>query len=153
METGAVYSDFGQLASLRADAAANPNAALDDVARQFESIFIQMMLKSMRDATPKSELFGSNQMDTYMSMADQQISLSLSENGGIGIARMLVEQMQAKGLVPASTGGESLTAEAGAVQRVTDLSKTAPPMAFQQGQALKAYELPVANQLMTKREG
>ena len=78
----------------------NPNAALEEVAAQFESIFLQQMLKSMRDATVKSDLFDSSQMDTYQSMADQQLAVSLAENGGIGLARMMVEQMQSKGYVP-----------------------------------------------------
>ena len=54
----------------------------------------------MRDATVKSDLFDSSQMDTYQSMADQQLAVNLADNGGIGLARMMVEQMQSKGYVP-----------------------------------------------------
>ena len=99
---GAIYSDFSQFTTLRAEATKNPNAALEDVAAQFESIFLQQMLKSMRDATEKSDLFDSSQMDTYQSMADQQLAVSLAESGGIGLARMMVEQMQSGGYVPES---------------------------------------------------
>ena len=105
--TGAVYNDFSQLATLRADASHNPNASLEEVAQQFESIFLQQMLKSMRDATIKSDLLSSSQMDTYQSMADQQISLELSSEGGIGLARMLVEQMQVRGYVPGNETAEA----------------------------------------------
>ena len=98
--SGTIYNDFSQFTTLRAEAAKNPNAALEEVAAQFESIFLQQMLKSMRDATMKSELFDSSQMDTYQGMADQQLALKLAENGGIGLARMMVEQMQSKGQVP-----------------------------------------------------
>jgi len=112
--TGAIYSDFSQFTALRADATKNPNAALEEVAAQFESIFIQQMLKSMRDATVKSDLFDSSQMDTYQSMADQQLSVDLASNGGIGLARMMVEQMQAKGYVPETAmNSEQATDEAG----------------------------------------
>jgi flagellar protein FlgJ len=97
--SGAIYNDFSQFSALRADATKNPNAALEEVAAQFESIFLQQMLKSMRDATVKSDLFDSSQMETYQSMADQQLALQLSEQGGIGLARMMVEQMQTSGLV------------------------------------------------------
>lgn len=97
--SGAIYNDFTQFTTLRAEAAKNPNAALEEVAAQFESIFLQQMLKSMRDATVKSDLFDSSQMDTYQGMADQQIALKLAEGGGIGLARMMVEQMQSKGYV------------------------------------------------------
>jgi len=99
---GAIYNDFSQFTTLRAEATKNPNAALEDVAAQFESIFLQQMLKSMRDATVKSDLFDSSQMDTYQSMADQQLAVSLAESGGIGLARMMVEQMQSGGYVPES---------------------------------------------------
>ena len=98
-QEAAVYTDFSQLESLKAEAHANPNAALEEVAQQFESLFMQMMLKSMRDATVKSDLFSSDQMDTYQTMADQQTALSLSQQGGIGLARVLVEQMQVRGQV------------------------------------------------------
>ena len=102
MMSGAIYNDFSQFTTLRAEATKNPNAALEDVAAQFESIFLQQMLKSMRDATTKSDLFDSSQMETYQSMADQQLAVQLSEQGGIGLARMMVEQMQTRGLVPES---------------------------------------------------
>ena len=108
--SGAIYNDFSQFTTLRAEATKNPNAALEDVAAQFESIFLQQMLKSMRDATVKSGLFESSQMETYQSMADQQLAIQLSEQGGIGLARMMVEQMQTRGLVPKSdddTNGET----------------------------------------------
>ena len=113
--SGAIYNDFSQFTALRADAAKNPNAALEEVAAQFESIFLQQMLKSMRDATVKSDLFDSSQMDTYQSMADQQLAVSLAENGGIGLARMMVEQMQLSGHVDV-TPNESSTMEPAALK-------------------------------------
>ena len=56
MMSGAIYNDFTQFTTLRAEATKNPNAAVEEVAAQFESIFLQQMLKAMRDATLKSEL-------------------------------------------------------------------------------------------------
>ena len=102
----AIYNDFSQFTTLRAEATKNPNAALEEVAAQFESIFLQQMLKSMRDATVKSDLFDSSQMDTYQGMADQQLAVQLAEQGGIGLARMMVEQMQTRGLVAHGSGPE-----------------------------------------------
>ena len=101
--SGAIYNDFTQFTTLRAEATKNPNAALEEVAAQFESIFLQQMLKSMRDATVKSDLFDSSQMETYQNMADQQLAVQLAEQGGIGLARMMVEQMQTRGLVTESS--------------------------------------------------
>ena len=105
--TGAIYSDFTQFGSLRAEATKNPNVAVEEVAAQFESLFLQQMLKTMRDATVKSDLMNSDSTDTYQSMADQQLALQLSEQGGIGLARMMVEQMQTKGMVSAGRSEES----------------------------------------------
>ena len=133
MMSGAIYNDFSQFTTLRAEATKNPNAALEDVAAQFESIFLQQMLKSMRDATVKSGLFESSQMETYQSMADQQLAVQLSEQGGIGLARMMVEQMQSRGLVPESgddVKGE-MTASKMAVQRdVTQVFRPAAANAY-----------------------
>ena len=110
--TGAIYNDFSQFTALRAEATKNPNAALEDVAQQFESLFLQQMLKSMRDATVKGDLMNSETMETYQSMADQQMALQLSREGGVGLARMMVEQMQTRGYVPGDgeSSGELATA-------------------------------------------
>ena len=107
MMSGAIYNDFTQFTTLRAEATKNPNAAVEEVAAQFESIFLQQMLKAMRDATVKSDLLGSSQMDTYESMADQQLAVQPAEQGGIGLARMMVEQMQTRGLVTQATDAEA----------------------------------------------
>ena len=103
--TNTIFNDIGYLGSLRAEAASAPNKAINEVASQFEALFVQQMMKSMRDAVPKSDLMNSDHLDTYQAMADQQMALSLSQQGGIGIARMLVTQMQTRGYVaePQST--------------------------------------------------
>ena len=134
-QEAAVYTDFSQLESLKAEAQANPNAALEEVAQQFESLFMQMMLKSMRDETVKSDLFSSDQMDTYQTMADQQTALSLSQQGGIGLARVLVEQMQVRG----QASGAELSEEgqqSTAVDSGIPLTNSAAPV--------KAFDLPAA---------
>ena len=134
-QEAAVYTDFSQLESLKAEAQANPNAALEEVAQQFESLFMQMMLKSMRDATIKSDLFSSDQMDTYQTMADQQTALSLSQQGGIGLARVLVEQMQVRGQASgpelSEEGQKSTAADSG-----IPLTNSAAPV--------KAFDIPAA---------
>ena len=84
-----VYNDMGALADLRSRARANPNEAVEEVAQQFEALFIQMMLKSMRDAVEDGGLFGSDQLDTYQQMADQQTALDMAAKGGIGLAEAL----------------------------------------------------------------
>ena len=125
--TGAIYSDFTQFGSLRAEATKNPNVAVEEVAAQFESLFLQQMLKTMRDATVKSDLMNSDSTDTYQSMADQQLALQLSEQGGIGLARMIVEQMQTKGMVSAGRSEESsLGLSTGGATTATNLDAAKP---------------------------
>ena len=133
--SGAIYNDFTQFTTLRAEATKNPNASLEEVAAQFESIFLQQMLKSMRDATIKSDLFDSSQMDTYQSMADQQLAVQLSEQGGIGLARMMVEQMQTRGMV-SETADPSVT-DAASINAVSkpDVTQVFRPV------AANSYEL------------
>ena len=92
--SSAAYYDFHELSSLRAQAVQAPGQALRDVAGQFESLFMQMMVKSMREATIDGGLFSSNQMDTYQSMLDQQMSLHLSGQGALGLADILVDQLE-----------------------------------------------------------
>jgi Rod binding domain-containing protein len=100
--TNTIYNDIGYLGSLRAEASSAPNKAINEVAMQFEALFVQQMMKSMRDAVPKSDLMQSDHLETYQSMADQQMAVNLSQQGGIGLARMLVEQMQTRGYVKES---------------------------------------------------
>ena len=141
----AVYTDFSQLEALKAEAQANPNAALEEVAKQFESLFLHMMLKSMREATIKSDLFGSDQMEAYQSMADQQTALSLSQQGGVGLARVLVEQMQVRGNLPENRQAGTVNSDnppsngAGALQSAPVMPLTKPV------DATKAFGLTVAN--------
>lgn len=94
--------DFSALASLRNDAKAQDPSALKEAAKQFESLFTQMLLKSMRDANRsfgEDSLFGSSQGDFYQDMFDDQIALHLSKGKGLGLADMLVQQLTQAGMV------------------------------------------------------
>lgn len=87
------YHDFSGFAQLRAEARQDSAGASKEVAKQFESIFIQIMLKSMRDTVPEGGLFDSSQMTMYQEMYDQQIALDMSHRGGIGLAEMIERQL------------------------------------------------------------
>jgi flagellar protein FlgJ len=95
------YADPANLTALKREASKQSPEALRATARQFESLFTTMMLKSMRDASSASggdSLFGSDQQDFYQDMFDQQLSAQLSKGKGLGLADMLVRQlMQATG--------------------------------------------------------
>ncbi len=90
-----VYTDFHGLSQLRADVRnETSDESIEQVARQFESIFTQMMLKSMRDASPaEGGLFDNDQSKMYREMFDKQIALTMSEGRGIGLKEMLIRQL------------------------------------------------------------
>ncbi|WP_163559792.1 flagellar assembly peptidoglycan hydrolase FlgJ [Halomonas sp. NO4] len=93
--------DMQGLQRLKHTARQDAGAGLQDAAKQFEAMFLQMMVKSMRDAVPTSDLMSSKQTEFYQSMLDQQWAQTMSERG-IGLADHLVEQLQSRGLVPPS---------------------------------------------------
>lgn len=63
-------------------------------ARQFETYFLQMMLRSMREATPQDGLFDSQETKTFTEMFDQQMAQNISQSQGIGMADMLIAQIE-----------------------------------------------------------
>jgi peptidoglycan hydrolase FlgJ len=96
------YTDFSGLQALKRAAAKNDPSAVRKVAQQFESMFTRMMLKSMRDAVGTDPIFGSDQEKMYQGMYDDQLALQLSKGRGLGLADMLVRQLQRLGATGAS---------------------------------------------------
>jgi flagellar protein FlgJ len=88
-----VYTDFAGFAKLKADARAKTPEALEKTAKQFESLFTQMLLKSMRATSFGDDGLGA-QGDIYKDMFDQQLSLAVSAGKGLGIADVLVSQLR-----------------------------------------------------------
>jgi len=86
------YLDFAGLARLRGEAHRSSSAANRETAQQFEAMFIQMMMKSMRDASFKGELLESSALETFQGMQDREISVQMAKRGGLGIADMLEKQ-------------------------------------------------------------
>lgn len=78
--------------ALRAQARQNPQRALKAAARQFEALFMNMMLKSMREATPQDGMFDNDQTRLYTSLLDQQLAQSLSAQG-VGLADIMIKQL------------------------------------------------------------
>lgn len=88
-------------------------ATLQAAARQFEAVFTQMVLKSMRNATPQDGLFDNEQSKLYMSMMDQQLAQQMSSRG-IGLAEVMVRQLARAAGTPMPAGMNAMTpAEAG----------------------------------------
>ncbi len=84
--------DVQGFATLSAQAKASPQAGMKMAAQQFDAVFTQMMLKSMRDATPQDGPFDSHDSATFTSMMDQQLSQQLSQKG-IGVADAMLKQL------------------------------------------------------------
>ena len=97
--------------AMRAQANANPQQGLKAAAKQFDAVFTQMMLKSMRDATPSDSPFDSNDSKTFTSMLDQQLSQNMGAKG-IGVADMMLKQLMRNAGATSSANGAGAGADA-----------------------------------------
>jgi Rod binding domain-containing protein len=92
------YLDFDGLGQLKGQARTDAKSAIRETAQQFEALFLQMMMKSMRESIVKSELSESSTMETFEGMFDKEVSVQLAKKNSVGLADMLVknfEQQQA----------------------------------------------------------
>jgi len=102
---GRIYADFNGLANLRAQARQDSPETLRLVAKQFEAHLVQQLVRSGRDANLDNGILDNKGSAMYQDMYDKQIALSATEGKGLGIAEMIVKQVeQAQGAVSASTG-------------------------------------------------
>jgi len=92
MEVSTGFYDIAGLAKLRVEATTDENAAARKVGTQFEAMFLQDMMKSMRAAIEpfKDENSESSELDTYQEMFDKEISISMADRGSLGVADWLV---------------------------------------------------------------
>ena len=77
-------SKFGQIDS---------DKDMEKVARDFESVFVNKLLESMRKAIPKSGLLDSSALDMYQSMMDQEMAKNMSERKGMGLGEMVYKDL------------------------------------------------------------
>jgi len=87
------YLDFSNLGRLKGQAAKDGKSAVRETAQQFEALFLQMMMKSMRDASFKSDLVESQAKDTFEGMFDKEVSLAMAKKNTLGLADMLIKNM------------------------------------------------------------
>ena len=102
-DTTRSYLDFEGLGQLRGQARKDGKAALRETAQQFEGMFLQMMLKSMREATVKSDLVESSGAETFEAMFDKEVSVQLAKRNMMGVADMLVQTQSRQMSPPPST--------------------------------------------------
>jgi flagellar protein FlgJ len=93
-----VAFDTKSLDNLKVAARESSPESIKEVAKQFEAVFMNMLMKSMRAATPQEGLLDNDQTRTFTAMLDQQLSTSLSEKG-LGLSDIIAKQLS-KGINP-----------------------------------------------------
>ncbi|MBK1673446.1 flagellar assembly peptidoglycan hydrolase FlgJ [Ectothiorhodospira shaposhnikovii] len=100
------YTDMSGLAELRARTQGDAAGASDEVARQFEALFIQQMLKSMRAAMPTDGGLTGEHTRFFQGMFDQQIALDMARGEGIGLREQVARELAGGQSTAGVPGGE-----------------------------------------------
>jgi flagellar protein FlgJ len=108
--SGKLAFDANGLTNLKQAAKENSPEAIKGVAKQFEAIFMNMMLKSMREATSQDNPFDNEQSRTFTSMLDQQLSSNLASKG-LGLADVLARQLSKTGYATPSSPEQATSME------------------------------------------
>lgn len=101
-DIGSLALDSQGLDKLRLQAKQSPDKALKGAAQQFEQVFLNMMLKSMREATPQEGMFDSEQTKMFTGMLDQQLAQTMSSGHGVGLADVMVRQLSHSSMSPSA---------------------------------------------------
>jgi flagellar protein FlgJ len=115
------------LEALKRQARQSPDAALKQAAQQFESVFMNMMLRAMREATPQDGMFDSDQTRMFTGMLDQQLAQTMSARG-VGLADVMVKQLS-RGMAAMPKAVETSGASVGAQQIAPPSIPAAAPKA------------------------
>jgi flagellar protein FlgJ len=102
------YTDLNALAALKN--APTSAATVKAASEQVEALFLQMMLKSMRDASEAAGEPSSNETGMYQDMFDKQVALTLSKRQDLGIARLFERQLGGGKSAPAAAPARGLEA-------------------------------------------
>lgn len=129
--TAGVFHDFSGLSQLKAEARQDENAALKEVAQQFESLFLGMMLKSMRAASLGEGLMDSDQSNFYRDMYDQQLATDLGQSGSLNLSDLIVRQL-----------GKQTGAATDAVQQLDDVQRDNPQHTWSAAQLSLLHDQP-----------
>ena len=130
--------DAQGLGSLKQSAKAGAPDALKGAATQFEAMFINQMMKTMREATPQEGMTDNQQTKMFTSMLDQQLSQNMSKRG-MGLADVLVRQLSAqndaKALAIGGADGANGTNGAASMIDIPMLQKQSGPLKGLEGAA------------------
>lgn len=77
-----------------------PAQRAENVAKEFEAIFLRMLLKEMRESLPKTTLFGNSRaMEFFESLYDEQIASAVAQTGELGLAAVLKQRLEQSGAI------------------------------------------------------
>lgn len=127
VDTAHFYTEFSGLNALKTQARTDKRAALEQVAKQFESLFMSQMLKSMRsvnDVFAEGNYLNSSQSKFYQEMFDNQLTLSMSQNQGLGLSDVLARQL-ARQIPGMNDEGDKA---AGHKASIADYERSLPPL-------------------------
>ncbi|MBK9446494.1 MAG: flagellar assembly peptidoglycan hydrolase FlgJ [Betaproteobacteria bacterium] len=139
--------DMKSAQDLRAKFKQDPQAGIKETAKQFEGMFLQMVMKSMREATPADGLFNSDATRFYNTVLDQQLAQQLGASGQVGFARQIEAQLGR--LVSPPTPGPLPESAAVASLKISGRQAVQPSGAIQgaeriAGSTLSAVAAPIA---------
>ena len=117
-------ADVKGAAALRKGANAGSPDALKGAATQFEAMFINMMMKSMREASPGEGMLDNQQTKMFTSMLDQQTSQNLAKKG-VGLSDVLVRQLSRQNDQALALGGETAASDASGIPNTGSLASAA----------------------------
>lgn len=86
-------ADPRALAALRRQAHAGDKSALQGAARQFEALFLDLLMRRMRATAPGQTVMDNEGTRMFQELHDQQMSRQIAAHGGIGLAATLVRQL------------------------------------------------------------
>jgi flagellar protein FlgJ len=133
----ATYTDPNGLAALKKDP--HSPQAIGAVAQQVEALFLQMMLKSMRDATAAVGESDNNETSLYQDLFDKQVSLTMSQHQDVGIGALLRRQLGGDSSAltgTTATSGAAVRTAAGGIARVIAAAAQAGATRWAQGDEL-----------------
>lgn len=128
--------DMKSAQDLRAKFKQDPQAGIKETAKQFEGMFLQMVMKSMRDATPADGLFNSDATRFYNTVLDQQLAQQLGASGQVGFARQIEAQLGR--LIAQPAAGPVPEAAAVASLRISGRQAVQPSGAIQGAERIAA---------------
>ncbi len=146
LDSGA-YSDLNRLSNLKVGKDRDSEANIKKVAQEFESLFLNQMLKAQRQANEafsEGNFMNSNAAKTYQQMYDQELSVKMSKEGGIGLADVLARQMSK---MQKGTRKANPFAQADQANAITAAASTTNSSADKTLTTTAAKELPAVDKL------